>query len=133
MVRQKNIKFYSSRLLFLFALVLLACLFQPLLVLAGPPAPFTFTITQPNGTASFEAQSWGNEHVSGLETTDGYTVLQNPIDGFWYYAAPDHFSGQLIITDKIAGIDSPPISAYAARPLTIQRSFASNRQVASSR
>ncbi len=84
--------------------------------LAGPPAPVTFTITQPDGVTNFEARTWGNELSNGTETVDGYTVLQNPNTDTWFYAEVDSNSGQLKATDKIAGKDSPPASSFHARP-----------------
>jgi len=53
--------------------------------LAVPACPIPITLTQPDGT-SFEATLWGDEWSSGLETADGYTVLQDQITGYWEYA-----------------------------------------------
>lgn len=91
---------------------------RPLHVLAGPPAPFTFTITQPDGT-TFEARTWGDEHLNGTKTVNGYTVLQDPNNQYWFYAQVDNSTGQLKATDKIAGKDAPPTSARGARPVLV--------------
>ncbi|MFI5220747.1 MAG: M6 family metalloprotease domain-containing protein [Bacteroidia bacterium] len=49
-----------------------------------PVAPFVNTITQPNGS-SITLHPYGNEAVHYLETSEGYTVLQNK-DGNFEYA-----------------------------------------------
>ncbi len=89
-------------------------------VLAAPPAPITYPITQPDGVTTFEARTWGDEYSNGTETVDGYTVLQDPDSGYWFYAEVDNDSGQLTATDKVAGQDSPPASARGARPVVIR-------------
>lgn len=53
--------------------------------LAVPACPIPITLTQPDGT-SFGATLWGDEWSGGVETVDGYTVLQDPITGYWEYA-----------------------------------------------
>ncbi len=88
--------------------------------LAAPPAPLTFTMTQPDGVTTFEARAWGDEYANGMETVDGYTILQDPDSGYWFYAEVDEDTGQLTATDKVAGKDSPPASARSARPVVVR-------------
>ncbi len=59
-------------------------------VLAGPPAPIDIPITQPDGS-QITARQWGDEWQNGLQTTDGYTIVEDPASGFMVYAerAPD--------------------------------------------
>lgn len=104
-------------------LVIIAVLMsQPLLgpVLAGPPAPLSLPLTQPDGKTTFEARVWGNEHADGLETLAGFTILQESASGTWFYAVIDARTGQLTTTDKIVGQDSPPSEAFKARPTVLE-------------
>lgn len=55
-------------------------------VQAAPAAPFEFEIVQPDGT-TFTARAWGDEWLNGVETVQGYTILQDD-DGWWAYAMP---------------------------------------------
>jgi M6 family metalloprotease-like protein len=89
---------------------------QPLPALAGPPAPITFSLTQPDGVTTFQARAWGDEHLHGTETVDGYTVLQDPITNIWFYAEVDSTTDQLRLTNQVVGQDPPPASALGARP-----------------
>lgn len=58
--------------------------------LAVPACPGPIMLAQPDG-ALFEATLWGDERSGGAETSNGYTVLQNHITGYWEYArrSPD--------------------------------------------
>lgn len=49
-----------------------------------------FTFHQPDGT-ELEVRGWGDQHQAVFETTDGYTVVEDPYSGFYTYAevAPD--------------------------------------------
>ncbi len=89
---------------------------QPLPAKAGPPAPITFTLTQPDGVTTFQARAWGDEDLHGTETVEGYTVLQDPITNIWFYAEVDSTTDQLRLTNKVVGQDPPPVSAFGARP-----------------
>lgn len=50
---------------------------------AGPAAPVSVILTQDDGT-TFQARPQGDEFRNWLETTDGYTVVQE--GGAWFYA-----------------------------------------------
>jgi hypothetical protein len=67
-----------------------------------PACPIPITLTQPDG-ASFEAALWGDEWSSGVETAEGYTVLQDPITGYWEYARRAA-SGNLELTGLRPGL-----------------------------
>lgn len=74
---------------------------------AAIPAPSeNHTVTQPNGE-TFEAHQWGNEFNHGWETERGYTVTRGA-DGWWRYATSEN--GDLVPTDRRAGVDAPPSS-----------------------
>ena len=87
----------------------------PLTALAGPPAPVTFLIVQPDGSR-FEARTWGDESSNGTETVTGYTILQDAQTRYWLYAEVDNLTGQLRATSHIVGKDPPPPGSYKARP-----------------
>ncbi|RWD95013.1 M6 family metalloprotease domain-containing protein [Mesorhizobium sp.] len=44
-----------------------------------------FTFTQPDGT-KIKVRGTGNQHQATFTTLDGYTVLQDPVSGFFHYA-----------------------------------------------
>jgi M6 family metalloprotease-like protein len=44
-----------------------------------------FTFTQPDGTA-LRVRGWGDQHHAAFETLNGYTVVQDPVSGFYQYA-----------------------------------------------
>ncbi len=48
-----------------------------------------FTFTQPDGT-KLEVKGWGDQHHAVFETLDGYTVVEDPVTGFYQYAQLSH-------------------------------------------
>ena len=44
-----------------------------------------FTFTQPDGTA-LRVRGWGDQHYAVFETLNGYTVVKDPVTGFYEYA-----------------------------------------------
>jgi M6 family metalloprotease-like protein len=53
-------------------------------------APFfgeQFTFTQPDGTR-LAVRGWGDERHAVFETLDGFTVVSDPVTGFYQYALP---------------------------------------------
>lgn len=44
-----------------------------------------FTFTQPDGTA-LRVRGWGDQHHAVFEALNGYTVVEDPITGFYVYA-----------------------------------------------
>jgi M6 family metalloprotease-like protein len=71
---------------------------------AVPASDDVHSRTQPDGT-EFEVVQWGDERYHGLETTNGYTVVQDRSSGWWYYATVT--DGELVATDRKVAIDSP--------------------------
>ena len=67
------------------ALALLGLFSLPGRALAAPAFPGEVPVTQPDGT-TFGAVGWGDETSHGLETVDGYTIIQDEASGFWVYA-----------------------------------------------
>jgi len=52
------------------------------------PRPFSnkeFEFSLPDDTL-ISLRGWGNQHYAVFETTDGYTVVKNPVDNFYEYA-----------------------------------------------
>lgn len=44
-----------------------------------------FTFTNPDGS-KFQSLGWGNQFYAVFETLDGFTIVQNPADGYYEYA-----------------------------------------------
>ncbi|HWI41839.1 MAG TPA: M6 family metalloprotease domain-containing protein [Verrucomicrobiae bacterium] len=68
----------------------LLALFASLLLQEGtshavPASSRLHTLAQPDG-ARFVARQWGDEHLSGWETSAGYTVVRDASSGEWRYA-----------------------------------------------
>jgi M6 family metalloprotease-like protein len=90
-------------------LALAFCLLSVATALAGPAAPMTVTLTQPDGT-TFTAAPYGDEWANGMETVDGFTIVLDETSGYWCFAMLDD-EGQLIPSSLRAGIDEPAGSA----------------------
>jgi M6 family metalloprotease-like protein len=45
-----------------------------------------FTFTQPDGS-TLQVKAWGNQNRAVFETADGFTVMRDPVTGFYQYAA----------------------------------------------
>jgi len=52
---------------------------------AVPASPFPMKVTQPDGTV-LELYRKGDEACNWVETSDGYSVINNPENGYWEYA-----------------------------------------------
>lgn len=62
--------------------------------------PFTgkqFTFTQPDGTA-LKVRGWGDQHHAVFETLNGYTVVEDPVTGFYQYADVSPDGAELVPT-----------------------------------
>ncbi|MGA9397201.1 MAG: M6 family metalloprotease domain-containing protein [Anaerolineaceae bacterium] len=77
---------------------------------ASPAAPIDLTLTQPDGATTFTARQWGDEWNNGIETVEGYSILQLE-DGWWVYAEvqADGLLGPVLVESapRRVGIDSP--------------------------
>ncbi len=74
--------------------------------LAGPAAPVTVALQQPDGS-SFDAQPFGDEWHNGYETPEGYTLVRDRTTGFWQYATTGP-AGGLMPSGTPAGRQPPP-------------------------
>ena len=85
---------------------------------ASPAAPIEFTLTQPDGF-TFTATQWGDEWNNGVETAEGYSILQMG-DGWWAYAdlQTDGLLGPALHgqTPRRVGIDPPAGLPLHLRP-----------------
>ncbi len=65
-----------------------------------------FNFYNPDGS-QIRVRGWGNQFAAVFETLDGYTVVQDPVSGFYHYATSSADGNNLVAT----GI---PVSAAAA-------------------
>lgn len=65
-----------------------------------------FTFTQPDGT-TLDVRGWGDQRQATFETLDGYTVVKDPISGFYDYATVSDDREYLVPTGIRAGVVSP--------------------------
>ena len=65
---------------------------------------------QPDGT-TFTARLWGDEFFHWRETQNGYRIVQDGFNG-WYYYAQLGKNGDFIPTSRKVGIDTPPAFSY---------------------
>ena len=78
---------------------------------ASQAAPgVVMTVYQPDGTP-IEVTLWGDEFANGLETIDGYTVLQDLVGDYWTYAILDA-DGTLKPSDERVGRDKPTVPLH---------------------
>ena len=79
------------------------------------------TQLQPDGT-TFTARQWGDEHSHGWETQEGYSIVKNNTDGWWYYAT---------MSSEGSGIVASSVQVGKAAPLArIDKHLRPNRVVA---
>lgn len=76
-------------------------------LLAGPISFEPQTLKQPDGTI-LNCFASGDEYYNWLHDTLGYTIIQNPVTGFYVFAKRQ--DGDLVPTELIAG-KSDPVSA----------------------
>jgi M6 family metalloprotease-like protein len=62
----------------------------------------TFTFTQPDGS-KIDVRGWGNQHQAVFETPDGFTVIKDPVTGFYQYAKPSKDKKKLVPSGIVAG------------------------------
>ena len=63
------------------------------------------TLNQPNGQI-IECFVTGDQYSRRIHDEQGYTILMNENDGYYYYADEDDFGG-LIATDILVGSSDP--------------------------
>ncbi|HEX7343414.1 MAG TPA: hypothetical protein VF398_04060 [bacterium] len=63
------------------------------------------TFQQPNNV-SFQARYWGDEFGWWSETEDGYTIIHNAMDNYWYYAVLGS-DGDYAVSPYKVEIDGP--------------------------
>lgn len=79
-------------------------------------APFygkEFTFTQPDGT-QLKVRGWGNQNHAVFETLDGYTVVHDPVTGFYQYATLSEDGEDLRPTGARPGMVSPAAAGLPA-------------------
>jgi M6 family metalloprotease-like protein len=65
-----------------------------------------FSFTQPDGTR-LQVRGWGDQHQAAFETLDGYTVIKDPLSGFYQLAALSDDHEALVPTGVRPGLASP--------------------------
>lgn len=73
------------------------------------PTPFynkEFEFSQPDGT-QISLRGWGNQYQAVFETPDGYTVVKDPVTGFYEYAKLSADNSYLEPTGQRVGIADP--------------------------
>jgi M6 family metalloprotease-like protein len=65
-----------------------------------------FTFTQPDGT-QFQVRGTGDQHHAVFETIDGFTVVRDPISGFYHYARVSQDGANLLPTGIRPGSVDP--------------------------
>lgn len=56
-----------------------------------------FTFTQPDGSA-LKVRGWGDQHHAVFETLSGYTLVEDPVTGFYEYAEVSDDGDELLAT-----------------------------------
>jgi len=93
-------------------LILVATLlFTPYQSYAAPAAPGTTIITQPNGK-KFEAKLKGDEHISWMETLDGYSILK--VGNEWFYAGLDEDNQFIPTTYSVGSLAPQQLAGFQA-------------------
>lgn len=74
-----------------------------------------FIFTQPDGTV-LKVKGWGDQHYAVFETEDGYTIVKDPITGFFHYAKVSGDKEELLPTGvrpEILKADNLGLDAHA--------------------
>ena len=64
-----------------------------------------FTFRQPDGT-ELDVRGWGNNERALFETLDGFTLIKDPVTGYYQYAAVNAAGDDLVATGFQAGVVS---------------------------
>lgn len=78
-----------------------------------------FTFTQPDGSV-LKVRGTGDQHQARFETLDGYTVVEDPVSGFFHYARPTESGEGLMSAGVRAGVVDPSLLGLT-RGLTASR------------
>src|SRR2546425_126323 len=65
-----------------------------------------FVFTQPDGS-QLQVRGWGDQHHAAFETLDGFTVVRDPVTGYYQYAAPTPDGEDLRPTGARPGFADP--------------------------
>lgn len=65
-----------------------------------------FTFNQPDGT-KLQVRGWGNQERAVFETLDGFTVVRDPVTGFYQYATVSNNGDNLMATGFQAEMVNP--------------------------
>lgn len=65
-----------------------------------------FTFTQPDGT-QIQVRGWGDQHHAVFETLDGFTLVKDPVTGYYQYATVGDDDDELRPTGVRPGIADP--------------------------
>ncbi|HEU0133387.1 MAG TPA: M6 family metalloprotease domain-containing protein, partial [Allosphingosinicella sp.] len=65
-----------------------------------------FTFTQPDGSL-LRVRGTGNQYSARFETLDGFTVVKDPVSGFYHYARPSEQDGGLAPSGVRVGAADP--------------------------
>ena len=71
-----------------------------------------FTFTQPDGT-QLQVRGWGDQYHAVFETLEGFTVVQDPVSGFYQYAQLSSDHEDLKPTGMRAGAADPTLLGLA--------------------
>ena len=94
----------ASILLGGFLVLILSLSLTTIAALAAPLTKVPVTVTQPDGTQVALFAS-GDEYYNWLHDAQGYTIMQDPVTGYYVYA--DLLNGELVPTKLVAGRDQP--------------------------
>ena len=81
-------------------------------VSAVPPRPTTSTIKQPNGDV-LTVRIYGDWFAHWSETEDGYSIIHDKGDKWWYYAVVGD-DGTLVSSGERAGVSDPASNSALA-------------------
>ena len=91
---------------------------------AAPADPTPYVLHQPDGTP-LQVRTWGDEYESGVETIEGFTILESR-EGEWVYANRDA-NGELVASSLSVGRDPPDAISPRLRAAIRRRGWAHPR------
>src|SRR5687767_1168175 len=74
-----------------------------------------FTFTHPDGR-QIEVRGWGDQYYAVFETLDGFTVVRDPVTGFYQYATVSGDNEELDTSPSFGGSNGRESSCNSSEP-----------------
>jgi hypothetical protein len=91
--------------------------------MSTPYAGKEFTFYNPNGS-QIQVHGWGDQSRAVFETLDGYTIVKDPLSGFYHYATLSADGTDLVATGIPVGRVAAPETLGLSKSIRVANSVA---------